>query len=933
MPSSFSYTSSGGFELISNYNDLVVHYYDCENNLNDGFGNFNLNLRYDTKFFNETGFGYYVRNPSLGTNSTGINGFYSGTNFSLTFRFRTPNLSEFWMCNLGLISVAYNPILDNRLLYFDYYNSIYNVVSDEVIQPDTWYFVSLVKSGNTFYTSVNAGTQNTYTYSGVVNYSTFTLLYIGFNQDLADIRFYSVALPQSQLEIIYNNGVPVPIQGAGKAPYWRSPAHYYNLMLNQPNGTNEYKIFDEAGNLDGWLFTQYKNISGVNQEPLVTSNSLRLGTNYIDQAGNFEYSGSFFIPNPYLGNLYTSQNSVILPGSFSVCFWLKKEGPSAASTLQDIYNQGHYAGLFGPILSIDGNPFQYNLPKPDAVVEPAPRHFAVYYSNQTLVVTGEQQGTYIGSCFFDSTSGCEPNNIIFQNSIIGSSNLVQDWNHIAFTYDYSIGIAYCYINGILVGSLEYTRQFNDYGRLLIGSPQYAYGCYDGCKNFAPAEIGLIASLRFYNVALTVYDVEKIYGCGINADINFPLPVLFNTGNPETTTYRFESSCNTRDSNGQIVPAQTLGLPCELTTFVNVGSDSLTNACKSIIDQGYDFELTNIQRWSKFGTFQNSTYQDGYYIDVQNFCNDANCFQLCCKYRTVVNVTLISIAITDKDIIVGKGRMLMAGTAIVAFNKVGQISRGIFRIFGAAAASQIGGLQGISYTGSGRIRGLGNATYESTDKGTLNVSFSARVVALNFTTNFVVQPASPITGTPTTTGTKICGCNSLPYKILINHNLNKNSQFIQFIRRNNFAFPGSAVVLWNETLKRYNGIQRFQGVSINSNIIESWNIVYEMYCDGIENQFSGEYEWFLTVQFYKKSANLQNVDSKIVVLLNNTLTCPSSSGVNFFFRADANLNTKDVTVNRNTFLTNSVIVNDRIGIFSSGDWITNPILSFGVGVTL
>ena len=904
-----SFAATGSIQVTADYSydpiygslwERTSHYYHFNKNMFDGRGNFNI--LFNGTYANDSVIGKYGIGAgvypfdALGSED---NAFFSGERFALTFRFLiTDTFYDKVLITLNsndAVATVVEPSItivfeaEDKKLHFGFGGDL---LSNITITSGIWYFVSLYKRKEIIYTSINAGTlsEELYDYS-TVNFNGIQSQNLENGFDItplyySDIRFYNDMITPTEITYLYNNGVPTVLSPVDVAYEYQFPDHKYEFLLSERISSCCYDLADSSGDATITL-----DVPQLSFEPFIDGldgDAIRIGKNYLNQGGLYTYEAYGYAYDDFVGT-----------ESYSVTFWHKMLGPSV-----------------GAVDPTNNLPFSETVAVTTSTGEVI---FSIRESNGELRF-------YLENTFLED-----------DEYLLASGSEIQRWNHIGFVCDAIQGRAYIYFNSNLVKAISYSRVLTDAAALFLGYNSYANNFKLGVMSVASqsySELQAIEQLLFFTLPLTAWDISTIYGCGVDANVELKLVLPFNAGTLPTYTYRFEASCGAYDDQNKIVPAQTLGESCSaaIQTFVNVGSDTITNACLQLLDAGYDFELTSVKRWSKPTVFEAGPFQDGVFEDITNYCSDPACFQFCVNYRVNVAVTAIMLAITDKDEILGSGLFNLDGTAGIRFSKFTTTGNGLFELYGDAQASQIGGSEGQYYTGSGSFESFGLADYDSSDKGILNTDISADITVISLQPFVVATSGATLVGSQGSSSVSQCGCISIPYETAFSHNLTKESEFTKFIKRNNFIIPPKIIFYYNDKISKYVGNLKYNGLSTTSNNLEKWEIVFELACTGYYNEFSKLYDWNFSISFKKTPNNSNSIDTKVVLLFKSSNICPLN-GASFDFRADANLSTKLLTVNGNTFLVNSVIVNDRIGLFKSVAWTSDPVLSLQVGTPL
>jgi hypothetical protein len=887
--------------IIGNLWFRTSHLYQLKSNMYDGRGDFQIifNGLFGTSA-SMPNYGYSIGTyPFIGEGDE-QDAFFSGERFALTFRFLITDIAY----DKSIIKLNSDDAMPSvipssiNIVYQSNDQSIRygfngDLLSTTTIQANEWYYVAVIKRGQRLYSSINAGTRliKTYDYNTINFYGIESQNALTFGDQsgmyYADIRFYKDMITSSETTFLYNNGLPTGISPINVAENFDDPSHEYKFDLSERISECCYELNDSAGNdtiiLDTPVTSLQPYVDGID------GNAVRFGINYLSQGGLYSYSGYGYSYNDYIGS-----------GSYSVAFWHKMLGPSVGSVDPDT-----------------------NLPFSDT--------FAITTSTGEVIFAIKESNGIL--TFLLENTFFEP-----EEYVIASGDDLQNWNHIAITVNADQGRAYIYLNADLILAFPYTRVLTNPAALFLGYNAY-FNTFSmramSIVTQAYCELQALDELLFFAAPATAWDILTLFSCIENANIEKLLDLPFNAGNLPVYQYRFEANCNAYDANNKLVPSQTLGQDCNYTQFVNSGAESLTSACQKLIDAGYDFEVTSIQRWSNPTTFQTGTFQDGVYENITDYCNDPACYNFCINYRANVQISAIMIAITDEDEITGSGTFQISGVARIVFYEFLTTGAGLIQLAGTAPASQVGGVSGLTCIGAGSPLLFGSALYDSSDKGILNTEISCDIQVVNLQPFVVATSSNPLIGSRGLSTINTCGCISVPFEIQILHNLNsQDSELSRFIKRNNFILPDRVTLIFfsvlNQSSRLYAGHLRYVGLSARTNDLEVWSVAFELGCADFLNSFNGVYDWNLTITIRRTPTLAISTDTKIVLLLKSNYICPRN-GISFSFRTDANLITKLLTVNSNTFLTNSVILNDRIYMFASKGWIENPILTLQIGL--
>ena len=86
-------------------------------------------------------------------------------------------------------------------------------------------------------------------------------------------------------------------------------------------------------------------------------------------------------------------------------------------------------------------------------------------------------------------------------------------------------------------------------------------------------------------------------------------------------------------------------------------------------------------------------------------------------------------------------------------------------------------------------------------------------------------------------------------------------------------------------------------------------------------------WYLNIKRF--TVGFDSKETNVIVYLLSSYICPQSDSSTFRFTTSVNLSTLVTQINNSSFI-NSTNFNDRIGLFLSDAWLSNPNLVMSVG---
>jgi hypothetical protein len=422
------------------------------------------------------------------------------------------------------------------------------------------------------------------------------------------------------------------------------------------------------------------------------------------------------------------------------------------------------------------------------------------------------------------------------------------------------------------------------------------------------------------------------------DFEKDLVVAYDLGTQPTYCYRIESYPYRNEAADAQIVAGTGG-PNEQTIIHTICAKSLNEVCKQLKNIDLMMDVDTVCVWSNtlsgpYGGSNPSRENYGQYTEITDFCKNAECVDFCVAIKGHVNFTAISFGVTDNNQITGDGGGELVGSAVYYSKKNQYISSGLGMISsGTAPASQIGGIDGTAFIGSGGASMSGSGGARGSDLGTYVQDFGMDISSVELSTlGIPSQIPNNLVGFGGISRSDICDCKNVPYQIQLRHNLTRSSELTRFTNRNNIVIPTIVSMTYNEIIGCYAGNLRFDGISSFVNKDESWYISFNLYCTGELNQFANRYNWIFSSVIRRSTVDFNDSETSIIIFLSSDYICPSFSANNFNFRTNLNVQTLNLQVN-NTIFVNSSNINDRLNLFLSSAWLANPVLSFSIGTLL
>ena len=137
------------------------------------------------------------------------------------------------------------------------------------------------------------------------------------------------------------------------------------------------------------------------------------------------------------------------------------------------------------------------------------------------------------------------------------------------------------------------------------------------------------------------------------------------------------------------------------------------------------------------------------------------------------------------------------------------------------------------------------------------------------------------------------------------------------------------MLYNNKLDKYVGNIRLTGTSSFTNASETWTVTFTLYCTGEYNQFANRYNWIFNTNIKKSTTGFGDKETNVIIYLLSSYICPQFDAKSIKFKANVNFNTLITQINNSPFI-NSTNINDRIGLFLSEAWKSDPNFYISVG---
>jgi hypothetical protein len=179
-------------------------------------------------------------------------------------------------------------------------------------------------------------------------------------------------------------------------------------------------------------------------------------------------------------------------------------------------------------------------------------------------------------------------------------------------------------------------------------------------------------------------------------------------------------------------------------------------------------------------------------------------------------------------------------------------------------------------------------------------------------------------TPVTTGCSTC--TQMPVDMFFDHNLTNPSVLKNFLFRNNLSLDATQEMYYSDRLSNWVCNQHFYGVSDDNSNDETWRFTFEFACtDTIAGETASPVVKFSMLIVRHNQGTGVTSQTRLLITIPPVSFCKYINNFKTSFTMNINTHTLLVTNSANIVI-QSIIISDKIGIFSSSFWASNPILT-------
>lgn len=563
---------------------------------------------------------------------------------------------------------------------------------------------------------------------------------------------------------------------------------------------------------------------------------------------------------------------------------------------------------------------------------------------------------YIGSGDI-SLDGIGIFNNFYHQVITGSGLITIDGS--AMTIGPYIGKGELSLNGTPPFKMYYIYQ--TFGNVIISgsSRNYYKKKYTGIGAVIFGGAAVIHCIYEINFSLSI-----IYA--VLAQINKELPINYTVGESIIYGYRIESECIPATKPGYSYREDTV--TCNSRIITTIFDSSVYGVCNQLTAQNWVASIKSMEKYTKpiYKSQEDELIAKGKYDSTivgfvpVTFCNEPACLDFCVKYIVEENIAIKMSGGTTLSFYAGSGSVSLGGTSTFNGTKCKNCR---FWFTGGSRASPItiyGSYSVILSNRTFNYLGSGEAVIDNNDyiktiitvpfvkyayflashnnyetlnqDSTVDMSVLDYEANFNSSSNFEITTGTIINGLSPLVTFKMCNCTNLSRRLAIQTNLLKDSDFYFFLNRNGIVFDEQLICYYDQISGRYNYTNYNKGMGTTSPNFESWNIVVDISCNNDLDNFNVDYIWIFDLYFKKKTSNYNDLDANIQIWIPSAEFCPRNKSSQASFDLQINVIKKTCLLNR-TILLKNIFINDRIGLFNSTGWMSDPILEINASSSL
>jgi len=229
----------------------------------------------------------------------------------------------------------------------------------------------------------------------------------------------------------------------------------------------------------------------------------------------------------------------------------------------------------------------------------------------------------------------------------------------------------------------------------------------------------------------------------------------------------------------------------------------------------------------------------------------------------------------------------------------------------------------TYKGSGKVKIKVSSKSQNNDIGIIEFSAIIKFEVNNFNNYTQLNTFNPITNNVVAS---TCSCPTLKNVIYFSNSIfKKNSLLDKFLYRNNLSGSDVITLYYDNNNQHYFNTVKFDGLSLIEGNKENWSITTTLNCTN-QLDLNKNKLWLFSCSVTRNIYNSKkttSLESKLSIFLPYNMICSKIDSIEFYNRVNLSelviynkYKDKIINLNVNVF-------KDKIKLFSSGDWLTDP----------
>jgi hypothetical protein len=249
--------------------------------------------------------------------------------------------------------------------------------------------------------------------------------------------------------------------------------------------------------------------------------------------------------------------------------------------------------------------------------------------------------------------------------------------------------------------------------------------------------------------------------------------------------------------------------------------------------------------------------------------------------------------------------------------------------GTAITNGINLLPTKTYNGSGSIKINVGSNSQNNNIGIIEFLAIGNFEVTNFNNYTPLNIFNPITNNVVA---NTCSCPTLKNVIYFSNSIfKKNSLLDKFLYRNNLSGSDIITLYYDNNNQHYFNTIKFNGLSLLEGNKESWNVTTTLNCTN-QLDLNKNKLWLFSCSVIRNiynSTKTTSLESKLAIFLPYNMICSKIDAIEFYNRVNLSelvvynkYKDKIINVNINVF-------KDKIKLFTSGNWLTDPYFNIFV----